>query len=158
MEAEEDEFGCSDSIRDLMAEIQLDDAFGGDDREPAPSVSSSSFVSKRAKAAVDLVDSKVVVKQPLAGTISRRGNSIYCGEVKTGTVSYLAHWTPAAIAGNCIVHGAGVCYCTMPLLGADEDGLVRWLGEASCYASAADHMSCVPTEAYHSRRTRVRGQ
>ena len=139
-----------DGFLDLMAEMQIDEAFGNeaeDDVKP-----SSASKTKHAEP-VDVVEPHLVVKQPLTESISRSGNSIYCGSLKTGTISYLTHWSPAAMAGNCLVHGN--CYCTVPLLGGDEDSLIRWIGEAKCYNSAADHMACVPADAYFRRVRRA---
>ena len=95
-------------------------------------------------------DPELVVKNPLPGPITRQGNSIFCGGVKTGSISFLFHWTPAALAGNCCIHGQG-CYYTTPFQGSDEDAMIQWLGEARCYNSAADHLRCVPKHAYYQR-------
>ena len=135
----------------LMAELHLDHAFEADEVE----VPASSSAGKKHKAAADTVhvaDASLVVKQPLVGTIARVGNNVFCSGLKTGTINYLTHWEPAAVAANCSIHGGG-CYYTTPLLSCNEDEIVRWLGEASCYSDAGDHMACAPSTAY-TRRVR----
>lgn len=144
----------------LQAELDLDCAFGGEDVTDSTEISGKSGKSKRTETATDLFlnseSSDVIVKHDVAGAIIRSGNNIFRGDLKTGSISYLTHWNPAAMAGNCSVHGQGTCYFTMPLLGGDEDAMIRWLGDGPCYLSAADHMACVPCDAYLHRRGRRR--
>lgn len=142
----------------LRAELDLDCALGGEDVTESTKKSGK---SKRTEKATDDLflnseSSDVIVKHDVAGAIIRSGNNIFRGDLKTGSISYLTHWNPAAMAGNCSVHGQGTCYFTMPLLGGDEDAMIRWLGDGPCYLSAADHMACVPRDAYLQRRGRRR--
>ena len=135
----------------LRAELDMDCAFGRED------VTDGTEKSNKSKRADDFffnsdVSSDVIVKHDVAGAIIRSGNSIFRGDLKTGSISYLTHWNPAAMAGNCSVHGQ--CYFTMPLLNGDEDAMIRWLGDGPCYLSAADHMACVPRDAYLQRHRR----
>lgn len=95
-----------------------------------------------------------VFKAPLPGEIRRVGNEVLCGDAKCGTLAYLVHWNPAAIAANCVVHSN--CYLTAPLIDSDEDSLIRWLGEGFCFRSAEDHRSCAPKGCYSSRKPSFR--
>ena len=140
-----------DALDRVMAEIELEGVFNVEEGPVEER-------KKRSKADLDDLSfdpfdrkSDLVVKQPLSETISRSGNVVFCGDRKVGTVSYLMFWNPPAIAANCLVHGDGICYFTAPFESADEDQLVRWLGEARCYANASDHMRCVPSGAYFRR-------
>ena len=134
-----------------MAEMHLDATFSDEGQATGETGS-----TKRSAASLDDEgDSNIIVKLPQVGDIKRSGNCIYCGDVKTGSISYLTHWDPAAIAANCHIHGSDVCYFTMPLLGTEEDEMIRWLGEAGCYRNAKDHLACIPDSAYN-RRVRKR--
>lgn len=95
-------------------------------------------------------DDSIFIKLPLPGEIRKIGNAVYCGEQKTGQIQYLVHWEPAAIAVNCSFHGSN-CFVTCPLIGCDEDALIRWVGEAPCFVSADDHGKQVPKNCYHRR-------
>ena len=97
--------------------------------------------------------SDFVVTAPLTGVISRKGNEIYCGDTKCGSISYLVHWNPAAMAGNCLVHNN--CYVTCPLIGGDNDELTHWVGRAFSFRNAEEHGACRPKGSYHRRRPRV---
>ena len=149
----------SNPFAHLMAELDFDEAFGNvsDDMGDSSTDKKSKAKDRPDMHDVDFDpfdrDPGLVVKQPLPGAITRSGNSIYCAGFKVGSISYLVHWTPPALAGNCAIHGQG-CYYTTPLLESDEDSMVKWLGEAQCYKSAADHMRCVPPHAYYQRARR----
>ena len=95
-----------------------------------------------------------VFKAPLPGEIRRVGNEVLCGDAKCGTLAYLVHWNPAAIAANCVVHSN--CYLAAPLIDSDEDSLIRWLGEGFCFRSAEDRRSCAPKGCYSSRKPSFR--
>ena len=134
-----------------MAEMHLDATFSDEGQATGETGS-----TKRSAASLDDEgDSNPIVKLPQVGDIKRSGNCIYCGDVKTGSISYLTHWDLAAIAANCHIHGSDVCCFTMPLLGTEEDEMIRWLGEAGCYRNAKDHLACIPDSAYN-RRVRKR--
>eukprot|EP00435_Cladocopium_sp_Y103_P056639 s14_g19.t1 len=137
-----------DALVELMeevADISLGDSV---DMEEGPDGSAESV--QKGKPDSDLAD--LVVKAPLLGEIVRKGNEVLCGGSKCGTMSYLLHWNPAAIAANCAIHEN--CFVTSPLVGevVSEDSLVHWLGQAFCFRSAAEHVSCAPLGTYHRRR------
>ena len=128
-------------LMDEVAEINVDDSGNMDGAdESAPTGSSSDPVAD------------LVVKAPLPGQIVRKGNEILCGGSRCGTLSYLLHWSPAAIAANCAVHEN--CFVTSPLAGdvVSEDALVHWVGQAFCFRSGAEHVSCAPQGPYHRRK------
>ena len=107
---------------------------------------------KRRKTGADNADEddSIFIKLPLPGEIRKVGNTVFCGEQKAGQIQYLVHWEPAAIAVNCSIHGS-TCFVTCPLVGCDEDALIRWVGEAPCFVSADDHGKHVPKNCYHRR-------
>ena len=43
---------------------------------------------------------------------------------------------------------------TSPLAGdvVSEDALVHWVGQAFCFRSGAEHVSCAPQGTYHRRK------
>lgn len=151
----------------LMAEMDMDSAFGHDKdtEEPEEALHDSGNGKGHNKSKKHLQEEFdfdpfdrgecLIAKKPLAGTISRVGNGVYCNRVQTGAISYLVHWTPAAISAKCLVHG-NQCYFTAPLLEVNEDCVVRWLGEANCFANASDHMRCSPKLAYFQKHGRRR--
>ena len=130
---------CPDAFMELMEELAVDQ----DDPSLASDATGKSPDER----------SDFVVAAPLTGEISRRGNEIFCGDAKCGSISYLVHWNPAAMAGNCLVHSN--CYVTCPLLGADDDELIRWVGRAFSFRNAEEHGACRPRGAYHRRKPRV---
>lgn len=143
----------------LLAELGMESIFGVDpgDPENGGGKKKKKNTEPENQTFDDLLipDADVVIKQDFPGSVTRSGNHIFRGDMRTGSISYLTHWSPMAIAGNCMVHGQGVCLCTVPLIGADEDELIRWVGDAPCFRSAEDHMACAPLQAY-TRRVRRR--
>lgn len=144
---------CPEAFAELVDELCVDDAFSDHD---TTSLNSKKNQSKKrnARSSVDAASKldldAIVVKAPLAGEICRKGNIVYCNGSKCGSISYLLHWSPAAISGTCAVHTD--CFMTCPLLTGDEDSIVRWLGEAYCFQNAADHGTATPPGSYHRRR------
>ena len=132
---------CPDALAELMDELCVDDALSDHDTKNESS-------KKRNASNLDL--DEIVVRAPLAGEICRKGNNVFCNGSKCGSISYLLHWSPAAISGTCAVHAD--CFMTCPLLTGDEDSIVRWLGEAYCFRNSADHGTAVPPGSYHRRR------
>ena len=130
---------CPDALLELMEELAMD--------QDGPSAASD-VADKPSGESTDLV-----VTAPMTGAISRKGNEVYCGDTKCGSISYLVHWNPAAMAGNCLVHSN--CYVTCPLLGGDEDELTHWVGRAFSFRNAEEHGACRPKGSYHRRKPRV---
>ena len=125
-----------DPLIDLLEELDLD--------TPDPNETSA-----RSKRPSDSPPDDYEIKLPLPGDIKRVGNTIFCGAQKTGSVSYLVHWVPAAIAVKCFIHDN--CFITAPLLNVNEDPLVTWVGEAPAYLSGEVHGKHVPKGCYHRR-------
>ena len=79
--------GFDDAIADLVAEIECDNIF-------------STFRGEKSEteSAED-----VVVRVFHTEEIKLCGNTVFAGDVKCGTLSWLVHWDPPAIAANCTV-------------------------------------------------------
>lgn len=128
--------GFDDAIADLVAEMECDNIF-------------STFRGEKSEteSAED-----VVVRVFHTEEIKLCGNTVFAGDVKCGTLSWLVHWDPPAIAANCTVHSG--CYCTAPIH-FDEQELVQWLGQAISYKDGQAHGRFVPKGTYNKRRLPV---
>ena len=137
-----DDAVCPDALLEIMEEMCVEDEFAANQD---PDSNSSTASKRKPHANLD----KVVVKLPLAGEITSKGRHIFCAGSQCGSISYLTHWSPPAMAGNCSVHSN--CYVTCPLLTGDENSLIQWVGSAFCYRNADDHGKSAPKGSYHRR-------
>ncbi len=137
---DEDDF---DMPPDLLIELHMEEVTAGIE---------NSKNSKKEKVFTD------IIKQPVEGEVRLDGRMVFRGNIKCGCLNYLLHWQPAAMAANCMLHSD--CYITSPLVddngnGPSEDDLVRWLGEAPCYRTGADHLALRPAGSYEKRRRKT---
>lgn len=147
---DEDEGLC-----EVLAELELEGAIGSGDAEMSDKPVAGKHASKKAPLGLLVpVCKDSVVKLPLERPITRQGSSVFYGPTRVGTMSYLVHWSPAAVSANCLIHED--CFFTAPMLGEHaptDDTIVQWLGEAMCFKCAADHVSHAPEGAYNRRRS-----
>ncbi len=145
---EHDDAICPDALVELMEEVCVEDMC-----EHLAATEGSGPGKKTKGNPNPKPTEKVVVKAPLLGEITRIGNEVLCGGSKCGTLSYLIHWRPPALAANCTVHTD--CFVTCPLIAGDnafEDGLTNWLGQAYCFSDRQNHCACAPKGSYQRRR------
>lgn len=91
-----------------------------------------------------------IVKQPVLGTVLRRGAAVLRGTTRCGKVSYFLHWDPAAVQGQCELHSE--CYATWPLATSPDEALiVDWVASAPSFKNARDHMKTLPAGWYNHR-------
>ena len=133
-----------DALLEILEEMCVDDDFS---KFSDQDQDGSSTASKRKSPDFGL--DNVVIKLPLAGEIVCKGRQIFCSGSRCGSISYLTHWDPPAMADNCSVHSN--CYVTCPLVTGDEDAIIKWVGSAFCFRNAEDHGKSTPKGSYHRR-------
>ena len=131
----------SSGFSELMDELNMEDFFGEGHGEE-----NDQMISKCVQNAI--------VRLPLADPTAQVrlvGNNVYRGAVRGGSISYLVHWNPPAMAASCAMHGQYCCISTPLVGGAQQDDLVKWLADGPRFRTGDDHMSQVPAKCYNRR-------
>lgn len=82
---------------------------------------------------------------------TRKGNTIFSGNVRCGSIHYLFHWDPPSFSGKCCLHGSR-CYVTADLNKVSDEAMSEWLqGGLEC-SSADEHLALKPKDSYNQRR------
>ena len=82
---------------------------------------------------------------------TRKGNTIFSGDVRCGSIHYLFHWDPPAFSGKCCLHGPR-CYVTGDLNKVSDEEMSEWLQRGLECSSADEHLALKPKDSYNQRR------
>ena len=82
---------------------------------------------------------------------TRKGNTIFSGDVRCGSIHYLFHWDPPAFSGKCCLHGPR-CYVTGDLNKVSDEEMSEWLQRGLECSSAEEHLALKPKDSYNQRR------